>query len=91
VTKSEGLLAAAFVLAPEAGPTTQAAFDLDLVAGTSAAAPLRSAAAQSLSRNAMADMLPFVEVLALESPGPLELPLSRTLALRLARVGADRS
>ena len=32
----------------------------------------------------MADALPFLEALALNAKQPLDLPLSRTLALRLA-------
>jgi hypothetical protein len=84
VTHSAGLLAAAFVLAPESGPQTQAAFDLALVAGPTTPVLLRSAAARSLQRNAMADALPFLEMLALASAESLELPLSRSLALRLS-------
>jgi len=84
VTKSEGLLAAAFVLAPARGQRTQAAFDLTLVSGATAPVPLRSEAARTLRDNAMADMLPFVETLALAAPDPLELPLSGRLALRVA-------
>jgi hypothetical protein len=84
VTTSEGLLAAAFVLAPEAGPHTQAGFDIELAAG--AATPLRSSAAQSLQLNAMADMLPFAEALALGAHDAFDLPLSRSLALRLTAV-----
>ncbi|MDQ2736911.1 MAG: beta-ketoacyl synthase chain length factor [Pseudomonadota bacterium] len=83
VTKSEGLLAAAFVLACEPSERTQAAFDISLVNISGAALPLRSAAARSLQHNGMADMLPFAEALALGSADALELPLSRSLALRL--------
>ena len=84
VTRSEGLLAAAFVLAPLPGPRTQAAFEITLSSGPSTIAPLRSLAAQGLRGNGMADVLPFVEALALDSSAVLELPLSRRLALRLA-------
>jgi hypothetical protein len=83
VTHSAGLLAAAFVLAPSRGPRSRAAFDATLVAGLSRPPVLRSMAARSLQDNAMADALPFVEALALEAGEPLELPLSRSLALRL--------
>jgi hypothetical protein len=95
VTASEGLLAAAFVLAPEAGARTQATFDIELAAGGATA--LRSSAARALQGNAMADMLPFAEALALDAlaepgePGACEslvLPLSRALALRLTRAPA---
>jgi hypothetical protein len=57
---------------------------LTLVAGAAAAVPLRSDAARTLRHNAMADVLPFVEALAFASSDPLELQLSRSLALRLA-------
>ncbi len=83
VTRSEGLLAAAFVLAPLPGPRTQAAFEITLSSGPSAVAPLRSDAARGLRGNGMADVLPFVEALALESNVVLELPLAHRLALRL--------
>jgi hypothetical protein len=86
VTASEGLLAAALVIAPvvpgalSRGPRFRAA----LVSGIRPAPPLRSVAARALAGNAMADALPFLEALALGATRPLELPLSRTLALRLA-------
>ena len=83
VTQSEGLLAAAFVIAPAPGAMTQAGFEATLVSGPAATAPLRSGAARALARNGMADVLPFLEALALGSTGQLDLPLSRTLALRL--------
>ena len=85
VAKSDGLLAAAFVVAPGSGPPLQPAFEATLVSGATAAEPLRSDAARALAGNAMADMLPFVEALALDARGSLDLPLSRTLALRLVR------
>lgn len=90
VTASEGLLAAAFVLAPERSARTQASFELSLLAGASAAVPLRSEAARSLRHNAMADVLPFVEALALGEADTLDLPLSRTLALRLVPLPAEQ-
>jgi Beta-ketoacyl synthase, N-terminal domain len=86
VTASEGLLAAALVIAP-AGSSRSASgsrFESTLVSGPSAPVPLRSAAARALAGNAMADALPFLEALALGSPGVLDLPLSRSLSLRLA-------
>ncbi len=83
VTRSDGLLAAAFVLAPAPGATTRASFEATLVSGPAAAAPLRSGAARALAGNAMADVLPFLEALALGATGRLDLPLSRSLALRL--------
>jgi hypothetical protein len=83
VTKSEGMLAAAFVLAPRAGPRTRAAFDIAMVSGPSEAVVLHSHAAETLRGNAMADALPFLEALAQGAGAPLALPLSRALALRL--------
>jgi hypothetical protein len=83
VTHSAGLLAAAFVLAPARGPRSRAGFDVTLVAGLSPPPALRSVAARSLQDNAMADALPFLEALALESAEPFELPLSHSLALCL--------
>jgi hypothetical protein len=90
VTKSEGLLAAAFVLACAPSERSEAAFEISLVAAPSAFRPLRSAAARSLQQNAMADVLPFVEALALDATDGLELPLSRSLALRLVSLSAAR-
>ncbi len=85
VTHSEGLLAAAFVIAPGRGAPAQPLFEATLVSGPAAAVPLRSAAARALAGNAMADVLPFVEALALDAGGRLDLPLSRSLALSLVR------
>ncbi|HZV93246.1 MAG TPA: hypothetical protein VFF72_08510, partial [Caldimonas sp.] len=87
VTRSSGLLAAAFVVSPVAGPRSRAAFDLELVGGASVPEALRSDAARSLRGNAMADVLPFAEALALDRSEPLELPLSASLAIRLSPVG----
>jgi len=88
VTTSEGLLAVALVIAPagDGGNAGGPGFEATLVSGPSHAAPLRSAAALSLAGNAMADALPFFEALALGPAEALELPLSRTLALRLGAV-----
>ncbi len=85
VAQSEGLLAAAFVVAPGTGSASQPVFDATLVSGEAAAAPLRSDAARALDGNAMADVLPFLEALAIDASGRLDLPLSRSLALRLVR------
>ena len=85
VAKSEGLLAAAFVVAPGSDLASQPVFDATLVSGPTSAAALRSNAGRALAGNAMADMLPFLEALALDASGTLDLPLSRTLALRLVR------
>ncbi|MGZ5276480.1 MAG: beta-ketoacyl synthase chain length factor [Caldimonas sp.] len=86
VTKSEGLLACALVLSPAtatpaaSGPT----FVASLVAGPAAAPALRSEAARALAGNAMAGALPFLEALAFAANQPLDLPLGRSLALRLS-------
>jgi len=86
VTRSEGLLATALVIAPAdaSGGANGRSFTATLVSGPSRPAALRSAAAQALGGNAMADALPFFEALALGPGSALDLPLSRTLALRLA-------
>ena len=85
VTKSEGLLAAALVLAPapSTGLPPAPGFQASLIPGPTAAAPLRSSAARALAGNAMADALPFFEALACATGQPLDLPLTRTLTLRL--------
>lgn len=85
VTASLGLLATAFVIAPTpaAGVATQPGFEATLVSGPATAAPLHSSAARALAGNAMADALPFLEALARGATEPLDLPLSRSLALRL--------
>jgi len=85
VTRSVGLLAAALVIAPVAasggdGP----AFTATLVSGPTREVSLRSAASRALAGNAMADALPFFETLAIGPGEALDLPLSPTLALRLA-------
>ena len=86
VTTSEGLLAAALVIAPAGAITASRGprFEATLVSGTGAVVPLSSAAARGLAGNAMADVLPFLEAIALGRTGPLDLPLSRSLSLRLA-------
>lgn len=85
VTKSEGMLAAALVLAPapSTGSPCAPSFQASLIAGPTAAAPLRSNAARALAGNAMADALPFFEALACATGRPFELPLSHALALRI--------
>ena len=85
VTKSEGLLALGLVVAPtgSSGGTQGPSFAARLVPGPTRAVPLRSTAAQALAGNAMADALPFLELVAAGTNGTLDLPLSRTLALRL--------
>jgi len=79
---SDGMLAAALVLAPLATERTVAAFDWELVPGAPAPA-LRSDAARALQGNAMADALPLFEALARGESGTLDLPLSGRLTLRL--------
>jgi Beta-ketoacyl synthase, N-terminal domain len=86
VTVSEGLLATALVLAPERGARTRAAFELTLQRGSAAPAALQSPAARSLAGNAMADALPLFEALAGAAGATLTLPLSASLALRLAPI-----
>ncbi len=85
VTRSEGLLATALVIAPTdaSGGASGPSFTATLVSGANKSMAPRSAPAHALAGNAMADALPFFEALALGSAGALDLPLSRTLALRL--------
>jgi len=83
VTTSAGLLAAAVVMAPTASERTLAAFEWSLVSGASTATLPASAAARALAGNAMADALPFFELLARGGSGELRLPLSATLSLHL--------
>lgn len=82
-TASCGLLGLALVLSPVRGLRSVASLAWSLVPGPAVAAPLRSAAAQALAGNAMADGLPLFEALALERRTPICLPLSATLALEL--------
>ena len=82
VTVSRGLVAGALVLAPGPSERTVAAFEWQLAPGPSMRAPLRSAAAQAIAGNAMADALPFFEALAREG-GAVAMPLSEKLALAL--------
>ena len=88
VTHSSGLLACAFVLAPEASARSVAAFDWQLARGGVVAAA-RSPAARSLAGNAMAGAMPLLEAIATSTPAgdggdALALPLSPSLALRLS-------
>lgn len=86
VTKSDGLLATALVLAPERGPRTRAGFELTLESGPADAVALRSTAALALAGNAMADALPLFEALAGATQATLTMPLSASLALRLVPI-----
>lgn len=81
VTRSRGMLAAALVLAPQRGEHSVAALDASLRPGRAPAIELRSAAAQSLAHNAMADALPLLEALAAGGPRSLRMPLSTMLSL----------
>ena len=79
VNHSRGLLAVAMVLAPAGGRP----LGWRLQPGPAAAPPLRSALAQGLQANAMADALPLFEALADGGSTALTLPLSATLGLQL--------
>ena len=81
--RSEGMLAAALVLAPARSERTVAAFDWSLASGPASPVALQSQAARALAGNAMADALPLFEALARGSEASLALPLSAHLALRL--------
>ncbi len=82
VTTSRELLAVALVLSPTRSERTVAAFEWSLATDAPAAAA-RSAAAQSLQANAMADALPLFEALARGEVESLALPLSPRLSLQL--------
>jgi hypothetical protein len=79
---SDGMIAAALVLAPAATERTVAAFDWELVRRAPAPA-LRSDAARALQRNGMADALPLYEALARGDAATLDMPLSGHQTLRL--------
>lgn len=81
VVRSAGLLAGALVLAPVAGPATLATIDLALVSGPGAPTAPQSSAARALAGNALADLLPLAEALALERAARLTLLLGPRLAL----------
>ncbi|MEJ1128100.1 beta-ketoacyl synthase chain length factor [Variovorax sp. CCNWLW225] len=88
VTDSQGLLAVALVIAPERTERTVASFDWSTQSGDgSAPAPISDAAKTLAHINPMAHALGLFESLARvaddDPPGPLDLPLSSTLALRL--------
>jgi hypothetical protein len=91
VTQSEGLVACALVLAPTPSERTMAGFRWALAPGPARAVALRSAAARSLARNAMADALPLLEAIALQGVAGargdmLGLRLSRSLTLEVEAV-----
>jgi hypothetical protein len=81
---SRGLLAAALVVSPVRGERSLARLDWSVHGGPTAAAALRSEAARSLAGNAMADCLPLFEAFAAGQPEVVLMPLSASLALRVA-------
>jgi hypothetical protein len=89
VNHSRGLLGVALVLSPSPGPASTHTLHWQLqAAGPGAAAPttpLRSAAAQALAGNALADALPLMELLAGAQPGAVQLALGSGGALVLTR------
>jgi hypothetical protein len=82
-TASRGLRGLALVVSPLRGPRSGASLTWSLVAGPAVAMPLRSAAAQALAGNGMADGLPLFEALALERRDALCLPLSAMFGLEV--------
>ena len=80
---SEGMLAAALVIAPQRTERTVAAFDWSLASGPAQPFTLQSDAARALQGNSLADLLPVFEALARGGEAQLALPLSERLALRL--------
>ncbi|MDM0111487.1 beta-ketoacyl synthase chain length factor [Variovorax sp. J22R133] len=83
ITRSEGMLAAAMVIAPERTANTVAALEWSLVSDAAPTPALHSAAARALAGNAMADALPVFEALAREDSQTLQLPLQRSGRLAL--------
>jgi hypothetical protein len=81
--RSEGMLAAAMVIAPQRTERTVAAFDWSLASGPAQPFALQSDAARALQGNSLADLLPVFEALARGGDAALALPLSERLALRL--------
>ena len=81
---SEGMLAAAMVIAPQRSERSVAAFDWSLATGPSQPVALQSDAARALQGNSLADALPIYEALARGGEAQLALPLSAHLALRLS-------
>jgi hypothetical protein len=80
VTRSQGLLGVALVLAPERTAATRAVLDWRVAPGAAKQPALRSTAACALSGNAMADALPLFEALARleassEAREEIQLPL----------------
>ena len=90
VNTSRGLLAVALVLAPAAGPDGHRQVGWTLQPGAAMATALRSAAAQDLQANAMADALPLFEALARPEKADVQLPLSAHLGIRLTLDPAAR-
>jgi hypothetical protein len=84
VHSSQGMLAAALVVAPARTERSLAAFEWALVPGPAALAPLSSAAARAMAANAMADALPLFEALAREDWGSAEVSLCMPLSARLS-------
>ena len=82
-TASQGALAVALVLAPQAGPQTRARLDWQLAPAVPVSPPARSAAARALGHNAMAPALPLFEALAAAEPARLAWPLSPHQSLEL--------
>ena len=84
VNRSRGLLALGLVLAPRPGVCSAWALQWSVGPGDAAPPPLRSAAAQALAHNAIADGLPLAEALAAGTDTALSLPLGAGLSLHLA-------
>lgn len=82
VTRSRGLLAVALVLSTQRSAASRWTLHWSVHDG-SQVTPLRSAAAQALAPNAMADALPLFEALAAESAAEVALAASDALNLTL--------
>lgn len=83
VTTSRGMLAVALVLSHERSDQSIGAIDWSLQTGACDSVPLRSAAAQHLGHNAIADCLPLFERIADGAVSSLDLPLDDALSLHI--------
>ena len=81
--RSRGWLAVALVLSPQRGTASRWALEWSMNSGTTRPAALRTATAQSLADNAMADALPLFEALAADRPAALALRVSSACYLAL--------
>lgn len=83
-TASQGAIAVALVLHPNASARAQWAMDWTLVSSTATASEPRSEAARSLPPNGMSQALPLFEAIALEQAASVSMRLSAYQQLHIA-------